>query len=50
MTRTVKIAKVMDQTGATTHEARNALDDCGWDIVAAVDLIRRKMPIKRGAS
>jgi NACalpha-BTF3-like transcription factor len=45
-TRAVQIAKVCGRSGATTAEAIRALDDHGWDVTAAIDFIRRKMPIK----
>jgi len=41
-----RIAQVRDRTGATIVEASRALRDHGWDVPAAVDFIRRKMPIK----
>mgnify|MGYP000098933372 CR=1 FL=1 len=48
--RNVKIANVCHHAKVTAQEAERALSDCGWNVDAAVDYIRRKMPIKRGAS
>ena len=41
-----RIGSIQSATGATRQEAERALRDHGWDVSAAIDFIRRKMPIK----
>lgn len=45
-TNAEKIAQVRTRTGTSEPEAALALTENGWDVTAAIEHIRRKMPIR----